>query len=363
MSENSSIEWTHHTFNPWRGCTKATFQDKDGKTQLHPGCLNCYAEVDMSVKLHGIRWGKGQERVQKAESGWREPLSWARKAAKAGERHRVFCASLADVLDDEAPRGVQARLWDTIRQTAAFFGPRTRCADVSGHVHHSECRKAGPACGLDWLLLTKRPENWRTIPEDVCPLAWLGTSISEQTTADEWVPRLRASEGFRYRFLSVEPLVGPVNLSEWIERIDHCNYCEAQNDPQVEDRCPSCGRGGTLISTWGRAEAERYRSGERYTTADGQRDVAGTNGIDWVIVGGESGPKARPCNVEWVRSIVRQCADAGVPCFVKQMGSALATLTGAMTVNEDGEVVPDKKGGDMKNWPEDLRVRQFPEGR
>lgn len=345
MGAASKIEWTHHTFNPWRGCTKATWTDSAGKVRLHPGRMNCYAEKDRSVRMHGIRWGKGQPRVPKAESGWAEPLAWARAAARANERHRVFCASLADVLDPEVPDAMRERLWDTIRRTVCVpgFGP-------PGYVPPNKIRDFDlqHMGGLDWLLLTKRPENWRKVPEHIRPLVWLGTSVSDQQTADEWVPRLLAAQGFRYRFLSVEPLVGSVSLD--------LGRCESHNrdfvgngHPDLGEYCTECAADG-----W---------SGE--LSHGHWIDPFPEQGINWVIVGGESGPKARPCDVEWVRDIIRQCRDAGVACFVKQMGSVWAKEHGAMTwVDKNGGrvQVPDKKGGDWKNWPEDLRVREFPGG-
>ncbi|QRK08093.1 DUF5131 family protein [Archangium violaceum] len=336
MAENSSIEWTHHTFNPWRGCSK-----------VHAGCTHCYAEKNQGVAMQGITWGEvwqGGQRVVKAESGWREPLKWARDAARAGERRRVFCASLADVLEvpQYPPSGQQnlermaavgraqrtldaarARLWDVIRQTTSVCG---ECGGrESTHVSRGFCARTRPGetrrlGGLDWLLLTKRPENWRLVPEDVRPLVWLGTSTSDQKTADEWVPRLLKAEGFRLRFLSVEPLVGPVDL----------------------------GLLGTAPAAWG------Y----------GYRPISDL--LNWVIVGGESGPKARPCNVEWVRDIVRQCREAGVPCFVKQLGAYptdLAEPPGYVQKTLRRCSLSDPKGGDMSEWPEDLRVREFPEVR
>jgi protein gp37 len=328
VGERSTIEWTHHTFNPWRGCTKASWTDAKGKVRLHPGCQHCYAEQDMSVKLQGIRWGKGQERRAKADSGWREPLRWARKAAAVGERHRVFCAALADVLDDEGLPAMRERLWDTIWGTVrmcAGCGP----LEEAGHDFGCAVPRLTHQSGLDWLLLTKRPENWRLIPEHIRPLVWLGTSVSDQQTADEWVPRLLAAEGFRYRFLSVEPLLGPVALQRWVGPTHVCTACRRHwNRPTT---CDGCGR---------------------------PSQSAGPTPIDLVIVGGESGAKARPCNVEWVRSIVQQCAEAGVPCFVKQLG-AFATFPYGAVDNAPMPLV-DSKGGDWAEWPEDLRVRQMP---
>jgi protein gp37 len=290
VGEGSKIEWTHHTFNHVLGCSK-----------VHAGCRNCYAENHQAVAMRKggrIRWGEvwqGGDRVVVADSTWAHPLAWARAAAAAGERHRVFCASLSDVLEvpslpktwpsgwgqeqrDFAARAVhrvghaldeaRERLWDIIRRTAMLHG----AGPYQGlSITNSRDLNVSALPGLDWLLLTKRPENWRLIPEDVRPLVWLGTSVSDQETADEWVPRLLQAEGFRYRFLSVEPLLGSVDLCRWLMPFhDH--------DPMLRP----------------------------------------TPRLDWVIVGGESGSKARPCNVEWVRSIVSQCREAGVPAFVKQ---------------------------------------------
>jgi protein gp37 len=339
----TTIEWAHWTLNPWRGCTKATWVDAAGKTRMHPGCEHCYAEKDMSVQLHGIKWGKGQARRPKAESGWKEPLRWARAAAAAGERHRVFCASLSDLLDNEGLPTMRERLWETIRRTAMVHrgGPYHGLSITSAHMLNFTALP-----GLDWLLLTKRPENWRLIPEDVRPLVWLGTSVSDQETADEWVPRLLQADGFRYRFLSVEPLLGPVDFRLYLP-------------------CPACGGEGSVpVPGGGKACGACYEvaQGSPRGFIPGSRERGPF--IDWVIVGGESGPKARPCNVEWVRSIVDQSLEAGVPCFMKQMGSVWASEHGAMSevLTDEGDVVlrPDHKGGDWKNWPEDLRVRQFP---
>jgi protein gp37 len=357
MAEASSIEWTHHTFNPWRGCAK-----------VHAGCTHCYAEKNVGVAMSRIGWGEvwqGGQRVVKAESGWSEPLSWARAAARAGERRRVFCASLADVLEQpQRPRSwpshmtqraivlaehqveraqedldhAREKLWDLIRDTHSLCrsclfptNPRGRDGKLRGALGggcmgHLACRLAG-AGGLDWLLLSKRPENWRLVPEDVRPLVWLGTSVSDQKTADEWVPRLLQAEGVRLRFLSVEPLVGPVDLRAFLP---------------------------ALIGGY------RVHKPEHFPRS-----------IGWVIVGGESGPNARQCRVGWVRDLVLQCREAGVPCFVKQLGSAFVDekngVAGArLKVSSDARDLvrarlTDDKGGDPSEWPEDLRMRQFPE--
>jgi protein gp37 len=330
MGEQTKIQWAHHTFNPWMGCSK-----------VHAGCTACYAEKSLPVAMRPggkLQWGEvwqGGQRVVKADSGWRDPLKWARDAAQDSVRRRVFCASLADVLEvpaappesggsleEELRWGLvlvarraldaaRARLWDTIRKTA--------CApDAEGMIPFPGPTQAvlKKFPGLDWLLLTKRPENWHLVPEDVRPLVWLGTSISDQKTADEWVPRLLAAKGFRLRFLSVEPMVGPVNLSRWLPSPDGFVADDEVGPVHVDDGAPSIG---------------------------------------WVIVGGESGSKARPLNVEWVRDIVRQFREAGVRCFVKQMGARPV----GMPFADFAEHI-DPKGGEMSQWPEDIQVREVP---
>lgn len=330
---DTSIEWTSgpngepgYTFNPWLGCSK-----------VHTGCTNCYAEVSQAVSMRKggrINWGEvwqGGQRVIVSDSTWANPFRWAREAAGAGQRRKVFCASLADVLEvpeapREWPRGWSARqgqeakdrinttgtallkarerLWDTIRETAHWCEHCTPdgrgCAD--GGYNNS---------GLDWLLLTKRPENWRLVPEDVRPLVWLGTSISNQETAEQMVPHLLKSSGFRYRFLSVEPMVGPVDLWPFF----------SVTDKNGEPSGPRC-------------------------NPDGSAEIA------WVVFGFESGSKARPGHVDWIREGLRQCQEAGVAAFVKQLGAQPRDL-GSLILN-------DHKGRDPKEWPEELRVREWP---
>lgn len=341
----SNIEWTDFTFNPWRGCTKATWEGADGKTHLHPGCLNCYAEVDMSVKLHGIRWGKGQERVPKADSGWKEPIRWVRAAAKVGERRKVFCASLADVLDSEVPNAMRHRLWDVIGRT---YHRCSQCS-VDGGVCPTRTLPVNhfDGAGLDWLLLTKRPENWALVPDHIRPLVWLGTSISDQRTADEWVPRLLEAQGFRCRFLSVEPMVGPVDVSRWLT-----------GRKWYVAKCRDCGYLASTGTFIGRPTGQGDADVGCPKCASVRNDVVSDTGVDWVIVGGESGHKARPCHVEWIRSIVRQCGEAGVACFVKQLGADPRETYGRLS--DAPMPLKDPKGGGWDEWPEDLRVREFP---
>lgn len=287
----SSIEWTDYTFNPWIGCEKCA-----------AGCKNCYAEKNRFVVGKGDLWGKGSRRHITSDGYWRQPLRWNALAAglkgAVGFEHRprVFCASLADVFEDREdlvePR---KRLWHLIMQTPE----------------------------LDWLILTKRPENIERLSPCVFPEmrggfgllknVWLGTSASTQDDFDRnWQALVRVAASVR--FISFEPL---------LESIDACLW--------------------------------NYPAGIR---------------PDWIIVGGESGHGARPCDVQWIRWIVEQCQWSRCPVFVKQLGSYYVDAVngvGGVLANPDPQLVPtirrlkNRKGSDPAEWPEDLRVREFPE--
>ena len=269
--KDSKIEWTHHTFNPWWGCQRVS-----------PGCEHCYAEA-LAKRTGRVQWGPGQARVAASEKMWREPLKWSAAAQAAGERHRVFCASMADVFED-LPELVpmRARLFALVRETPA----------------------------LDWLLLTKRPENahrlWNQAQYDSFngadslgqtwePHVWLGTTVEDQRRADERIPHLLRVPA-RVRFLSCEPLLGPVELPQ---------FC----------RC-GCG----LTRREAVDDAMRGPAALNRDQADAIVARGGSLGVDWVICGGESGPGARPMHPEWARSLRDQCASAGVPFFFKQWG-------------------------------------------
>jgi len=296
MGEHTEIAWTDATFNPWWGCQRVS-----------PGCERCYAEAfakrvgysgktDLSGAPDGqpIIWGPETPRRFFGDKHWDEPLKWNAAAAKAGRPMRVFCASMADVFEDRRDLDVwRARLCDLIHKTAS----------------------------LDWLLLTKRPQNVRKLWPDYAlqDNVWLGATVEDQRRADERVPEL-LKVAARVRFLSYEPALGPV---------DFCLTDKAPGEP-MDAR------------------------------------------IDWIIVGGESGPRARPFNLAWARETVRQCKAAGVACFVKQLGSApyikdpwYERVDGLPPMPGEAYRIRlrDSKGADPAEWLEDLRVRQFPEVR
>lgn len=261
MAENTKIEWAHHTFNPWVGCTKVS-----------PGCDHCYAESWANRTGQSVLWA-GQRR-RTSGPNWAKLIKWDREAKAAGERHRVFCASLADVFDNQVPERWRHDLWHYIALTP----------------------------NLDWLLLTKRPQNIEKMLPDAgtgvkpwgqgWPNVWLGTTVENQGEADRRIPHLLAVPA-AVRFLSCEPLLGPVDLYN------------GDPDPRL-----------------GGHKATHTFLGEWWEPGDNLRGPA-RRGVDWVICGGESGPKARPMHPDWARSLRDQCQAAGVPFFFKQWGEWL----------------------------------------
>lgn len=301
MAENSNIEWTHHTFNPWMGCTKVT-----------AGCKHCYAEAMMDTRLGKVQWGPQGTRVVTSRANWQLLLKWDRAAAKAGEKHRVFCASLADVFEDNRvvvdPDGLFNDL-DSVRQALWILIESTP--------------------NLIWLLLTKRPENIRGMvppswlerwPENV----WTGTSPCDQETADLLVPRLLEVPG--QHFLSCEPLLGAVDFNRffglqpgkvWADCL--CDEIDPSDKPCLVCECKKS-----------------------------------MNPIDWVICGGESGPGARPMHPDWARGLRDQCVAAGVPFFFKQWGEFAPfdpERELPMRVNDFIDLL-EKKGGGRYNAAE-----------
>lgn len=287
MGEITAIEWTDHTFNAWIGCAKVSAE-----------CKHCYAEVETFARRERARglelWGANAARHVTSDANWKKPRAWNRAAEKAGVRRRVFCSSMSDVFEDRKDLDLpRARLWKLIRETP----------------------------WLDWLLLTKRPEDaarlWQMaalaaqeldIKNDApawLPNIWLGATAGTQETADERIPHLLRVPA-AVRFLSCEPLLGEVLLHKWL-------------------------------------------------AGAGQWPADAAGGIDWVIGGGESGPGARPCDIAWLRSLRDQCAAAGVPYFNKQLGARPEMSPGPISWP-----CTEPKGGDPDEWPKDLRVREHP---
>lgn len=275
MGANTAIGWCDHTFNPWIGCSKVS-----------AGCTHCYAEALMDHRWNKVTWGDAGQRQATSRDYWQKPLKWNRWGWKTGRqaggrRQRVFCGSLCDVFEDRPDVfELQTRLFELIARTR----------------------------NLDWLLLTKRPENvqplipssWEVLgwPDNV----WLGVSVENQETASLRIPILETIPA-PLRFLSVEPLLESVHPVHW-----------------------------------------------------------GLKRIGWVIVGGESGKDARSCDVSWIRTWKTYTHAAGVPLFVKQLGSRpveTVRLRGAVIRRE--LTLRHPKGEDPAEWPQDLRIQQIPD--
>jgi len=280
----TNIEWCDFSFNPWIGCTRVS-----------PACDNCYAEArDKRFNPRSGHWGAHAPR--KRTKTWGNPVKWNRKSQAEGRRAKVFCASLADVFDNHRSIEQQWRrdLWHLIEETPH----------------------------LDWLLLTKRPQNFakfapaRWIHDGCPPNVWIGTTVENQEEADRRIPHLLSIPA-AVRFLSCEPLLGPVDIEPWLDwpvggcelpngHYFGCADCEHETGPHC--RCPK-DRSHYLVEEGPRDSTgcPEYVHAERLT-------------IDWVIAGGESGAGARPSNPQWFRDLRDQCAAADVPFHFKQHG-------------------------------------------
>lgn len=306
MAQRTGIQWAHHTWSPWRGCQKVS-----------DGCVNCYAET-LAKRNPAVlgEWGPNGRRV--VNKDWDAPRRWDRAAAKAGERRRVF-PSLCDWLEDRPE----------LRR------PRSEFLKLIEDTPH-----------LDWLLLTKRPKNLAKLiveaseyPGPGLPMAsrwlevrspenvWLGVSVEDQATADARIPAL-LSNFTPLRWVSYEPALGPVDFTPWFRK--------------------------PLAEPWS------------LDPSIIEYDRTVYFGIDWIVVGGESGRDARLFDVAWARKTIADCRAAGVPSFVKQLGRQ--PFDSAIRISIDGPdshmtvlVLDDPKGGDPSEWPLDLRVREMPD--
>lgn len=222
MAENTKIEWATHTFNPWIGCQKVS-----------PGCDHCYAE-SLSKRYGWVEWGPYGERKRTSHANWKKPRQWAKTARGADLRPRVFCASLADVFDNQVPQSWRSDLFVLIKETPE----------------------------LDWLLLTKRPENiakMLVFNSEMPTNIWYGTTCESQEHYDRRWPLLRQIPA-DIHFISYEPAIGPLRIP-----------LDDVSEPE------------------------------------------------WLICGGESGPGARMMNPEWAADVMNDCERMDIPFFMKQM--------------------------------------------
>jgi protein gp37 len=309
MAEKTGIAWTTSSWNPWIGCT-----------EVSPGCDNCYARV--LDKRHrwggGTHWGAGVPRRRTSADNWKEPVKWNKKQSALLLQHTwqrgpalvgqdeasalwtVF-PSLCDPFDNEVPEAWRSDLFDLIYATPL----------------------------LTWLLLTKRIGNVARLgatampqterPGCLPPNVWLGVSVVNQEEADRDIPKLLATPAAK-RFVSYEPALGPVDWWQVPVPGTHGDMCDLRT-------------------------------------------------IDWIIVGGESKQgkaQARPFDLAWARSTVAQCKAASVSVFVKQLGSHAITDVqrrpgwGGKLYSAFRLKLDHRAGADPAEWPEDLRVQEFP---
>ena len=299
MSGNTSIQWTDATWSPVVGCFPVS-----------SGCSHCWAARQASRRMcrsHTdlARYGKWLGEVRCLPDRLYEPLHWKKP-------RRIAVSLMGDLFHEKVPDSFIARVFSTMGSCP----------------HHT------------FQVLTKRPSRMLSMFRSVAwaaykplPNIWLGVSVEDQKTADERIPLLLQTPA-AVRFVSFEPLLGRI-----VPQLISKPWCE---------ECGGTGYGGDI------------GPGVRGNNEYGPCDCREKRKINWVICGGESGPGARPCDVDWIRSLVEQCKAAGVPCFVKQLGAR--PLTG-LNEGEVGTVrvhLSDNKGGDPAEWPENLRVREFP---
>lgn len=330
------IAWTDETWNPLRGCSRVS-----------EGCCNCYAEA-VAARFsgpgqpyeglaerteRGPRW-TGEVRLIREKLD--QPLRWRRP-------RRVFVNSMSDLFHESVPfetiaaiYGVMAAAPQHTFQVLTKRPARAREFFEWLDAKASACQLVFPYDSQAWrrlhclnakaLIATGHRRCVIQNPVWPPPNVWLGVSVEDQATADERIPLLLKCPA-AVRWVSAEPLLGPVDF---------------------------------VMATGN-------------TSFDGGGDFGPDRTFDWVVVGGESGPRARPCDVTWVRSIIVQCRVAGVPVFVKQLGSKARSARPRDHTDRlrskvcaetglTGLVLRNRKGGDPSEWPEDLRVREWPDG-
>jgi protein gp37 len=325
MGANTAIEWTEATWNCLRGCSRVS-----------EGCRNCYAErtggrfcgagepYEGLVRIHeSIDRSNPESRSFKKEALWTGKIEFVEKHLLDPLRWRkprmIFVNSMSDLFHENvkdewidrifavmalAPQHAFQVLTKRTERMREYFAYENRWAQVEGWCNEI-AEESAPAIAS---------------PGRTClPNVWLGVSCEDQPTADKRIPLLLQTPA-AVRWISAEPLLGPIELEELPSASGIGRHLDALSNAGVDP--------GALVATK----------------------------LDWVVVGGESGPNARPFKTEWASDIVRQCKASSVPCFVKQLGAH---------VIQGGERrrKKDRKGGDWHEWPHDLRVREFPKVR
>ncbi len=318
MADNTPIEWTDATWNPVTGCSVVS-----------PGCTNCYA-----MKLAGTRmrnhWSRtGLTEPSKAGPVWNGEVrfneDWLTQPLRWKKPRRIFVAAHGDLFHENIPDewvdrifAVMALCPQHIFQVLTKRPDRMRdymngvFFDLTGDEPLSRWRAASEH--LNWFIdapgdLPYMGHLWKG-SHFPAPNVWLGTSVEDQQRADERIPLLLDTPA-ALRWVSYEPALGPVDFRRFFRQPASGIYLPAVRGLRIVD------------------------------------SAAGPGGVDWIITGGESGPGARPFDIDWARSTIKQCKEAQVPVFMKQCGASNACPH-------------DKKGGHFECFPPDLRVREFP---
>jgi protein gp37 len=267
MSQSTGIEWTEATWNPWYGCTKVS-----------PGCARCYMYREIR------QYGRDPEVVTRSKTTFRQPLLWR------AQPRLIFTCSWSDWFH-EAADPWREEAWEIVRHTPQHtYQILTKRAErIAGHL----------------------PKDWG----DGYPNVWLGVSIENQRHADR--AAVLCGVAARVRFVSAEPLLGPVDLTKLVTAApaEYAGFGEVNRVTEID----------ALRGRWLTELGIEYGGGAR---------------IHWLIAGGESGPGFRPMQLDWARALRDQCVAAGVPYFLKQIGGW-----------------PDKRGGeaavlDGRRWTE-----------
>lgn len=310
MGETTAIKWTDHTFNPWWGCERVS-----------PGCQHCYAEA-FAKRTGNDVWGKQAERRHFGEKHWLEPVKWNRKAEEAGRPALVFAASMADVFEDRRDLDEdRARLFELVEATPWLrWQLLTKRPELVLELVPDRWRRPherGPAYGEEYTgetVLVSPAQGW---PAN----AWIGTTVEDQQRAGERIPELVKIPA-PVRFLSCEPLLGPLDLSEWLG----LEWMETLRPPGAQlARRGEGGWGMDLFEAVARSEGRPPR-------------------VSWVIVGGESGPGHRVMDAEAAADVCEQVLAAEVPLFFKQWGGR--------TPDAGGDRIDPYRTGKIRQWHE-----------
>lgn len=360
MGVKTNIAWTTSTWNALRGCSRVS-----------EGCRSCYAEK-VAYRFSGVGQAyEGLAILKNGHASWTGNVAFIEKHLfdpfRWREPRKIFVNSMSDLFHENVPDEWIDRI----------FAVMALCPQ---HI---------------FQVLTKRPERMLRYLSDTAlyarvlfqadsirriypklmeipisdpsrfplPNVWWGVSAENQKTADERIPLLLKTPA-SVRFISAEPLLESINLT-WLRIAWQCSGCRGYFSGKLQKNCPTCGK------------ADYWTGSHAFNPRGGQIG----SGLDWVIVGGESGAGARLCDVEWIRNIKKQCADAKVPVFVKQLGSnSNWTVNGAVHAANVGigiecehgfDVCPkcdgkrqdkmwDRKGSNPDEWPDDLRVQEYP---